>query len=233
MTSRDVELKIKQRVNKKDTQDYDDIPVYQIVEAYNKAELQLVSRIYGQNNLYKQGFEATRKRVDDLRVLIPETPKKLLVTKYKGYYLTDELPEDYFHYIRSTTDASTSQCKNKSLRNWQVEESNINSYLNNSDTDPSFEWGETIVTLVGNKLKIYTNDKFDVNSVRLTYLKRPKGIDIEGYIKQDGSPSTNIDPEFPDEVVEMCIDEACRIITGDIQDPFGNQTAQQNLQLSE
>jgi hypothetical protein len=34
-------------------------------------------------------------------------------------------------------------------------------------------------------------------------------------------------------MVEMSIDEACRILSGDMQNQFSNQIAQQNLQNTE
>jgi hypothetical protein len=233
MTAQDIYLKIQQRVNKKDTSDFDNIPPFNIVEAFNKAQLSVVTRIYQQNNLYKSGFESTRKRVDDLRVLINEQPLRLAVTKYTGYYLTDKLPLDYLHYINSFTEASTATCKSKKLRNDQVEESNIHTLLRNETTKPSFLWGETLITLVNDKIKIYTGDEFKVNSLSLTYLKKPRNIDLEGYIKMDGALSTNIDPVLPEDVLEICVDEAVRIIQGDIQNQIGNQIAQQNLQMGE
>ena len=82
-------------------------------------------------------------------------------------------------------------------------------------------------------LYLQTQNKFKINKVYLTYLRKPRNIDIVGYIKQDGTSSTTIDPELPDDIVEMSIDEACRILSGDMQNQFSNQIAQQNLQNSE
>ena len=233
MKIQDVVLKVKQRVNKKDTQDYDNIPVFEIIKDFNKAQLSVLNRLYGANNNYKQGFEATRKRVEDFKYLLTDDPLRLSVTRKKGYYLTEELPDNYFRYVRSTTTASNPYCKLKELFNYQGEESNINTILGNENMNPNFEWGETVVTLVKNKIKIYTQDKFSVIHLDLTYLRKPKEVDIQGYIKLDGTPSVNIDPELPEDVIEMCIDETARIIQGDIQNQFGNQIAQQNLQLDE
>ena len=113
------------------------------------------------------------------------------------------------------------------------EESNLNTLLRNEHTNPSFEWGETIGTIAGDNIKVFTLDKFEISKIFLTYLRRPRAIDIPGYLKQDGQPSSQIDPEIPDNIIEMCIDEAVRILSGDMQNQFSNQISQQNLQMSE
>ena len=85
----------------------------------------------------------------------------------------------------------------------------------------------------GDNIKVFTLDKFEISKIFLTYLRRPRAIDIPGYLKQDGQPSSQIDPEIPDNIIEMCIDEAVRILSGDMQNQFSNQISQQNLQMSE
>ena len=223
ITSLDIALKIKYRLNKVDTQDDENISVYNIVEAFNKAQLNIINRLYGKNNNYKTGIESSRKRVDDLKILLNPEPKILSVSKKDGYYLSESLPNDYFHLVRVTCLASRKDCSKKEIFIYLQEESNLN----------NFEWGETIGTIVENNIKVFTLDKFEVSKLFLTYLRRPRAIDIPGYIKQDGSSSTQINPEMPNDIVEMCIDEAVRILSGDMQNQFSNQISQQNLQMSE
>jgi len=233
ITSLDIALKVKYRLNKVDTQDDENISVYNIVEAFNKAQLNVVNRLYGKNNNYKSGIESTRKRVDDLKILLNPAPKILSVTKKEGYYLSEALPKDYFHLVRTTCLASIKDCSKKEMFIYLQEESNLNTLLRNEHTNPSFEWGETIGTIAGDNIKVFTLDKFEISKIFLTYLKRPRAIDIPGYLKQDGQPSSQIDPEMPDDIIEMCIDEAVRILSGDMQNQFSNQISQQNLQMSE
>lgn len=233
MIIQDVILKVKQRLNKKDTSDYDNVPVFEIIEAYNKATTNVVLRLHELNNNYKAGFEATRKRVEDLKFLINKDPLELNVVKKSGYYLTENMPANYFIYITSYSLGKTKECSGKRIKNYQGEESSINTLLSNQNTNPNFEWGETVVTLAENNMKVYTQDKFDIVNVYLTYLRHPQVVDSQGYIKVDGTPSVNIDPDLPDHVVEMCIDEAVRILSGDIENQFGMQQSDQNLAKSE
>ena len=233
ISSLDIALKIRQRLNKVDTQDDENLPLYVIVEAYNKGQLNIVNRLSSKNNIYKTGLESTTFRVDDLECLINPDAYILSTTKKDGFYLTDYIPKDYLRYIRTTCIAKTNSCKAKELYIYLQEESNLNTLLNNDFVNPSFEWAETIGTIAGDKIKVFTQNKFEINKVYLTYLRKPRLIDLAGYIKKDGSPSTNIDPELPDDLVEMSIDEACRILSGDMQNQFSNQISQQNLQNTE
>ena len=77
ITSLDVALKIRQRLNKEDTHDDENLPIYVMVEAYNKGQLNIVNRLSNKNNIYKTGLESTTNRVDDLQVLINSEPKVL------------------------------------------------------------------------------------------------------------------------------------------------------------
>ena len=233
ITSLDVALKIRQRLNKEDTQDDENLPIYVMVEAYNKGQLNIVNRLSNKNNIYKTGLESTTNRVDDLQVLINSEPKVLSGNDKFEYFLTESLPKDYLRYIRSYCSAKNEKCNYKNLKVYLQEESNLNTLLDNDFINPSFDWDETIGTIVENKLKVFTQNKFKINKVYLTYLRKPRNIDIVGYIKQDGTSSTTIDPELPDDIVEMSIDEACRILSGDMQNQFSNQIAQQNLQNTE
>lgn len=230
ISSLDIALKIRQRLNKVDTQDDENLPLYVIVEAYNKGQLNVVNRLLNKNNIYKTGAESTINSVDDLQILLNSEPKVLASTKKEGYYLTETLPENYLRYTRTTCIGRTSKCKAKELFIYLQEEANLNTLLDNNLVNPSFEWAETIGTIAENKIKVFTQNKFEINKVYLTYYKKPRSIDIEGYIKKDGNPSTTIDPELTDDMVEMSIDEACRILSGDMQNQFSNQIAQQNLQ---
>ena len=66
-------LKIKQRLNKLDSSDYDNLQCWQIREAVNKAQLEWIRRQIHGVNLVKEGDEETRMRVDDLQPLLIQT----------------------------------------------------------------------------------------------------------------------------------------------------------------
>jgi len=61
MNNATLQLKLKQRLNKLDSQDYDNIEPWQMIEAFNKAQLEWCRRNLHGNNPYKEGDEALKK----------------------------------------------------------------------------------------------------------------------------------------------------------------------------
>ena len=70
MDNNTLQLKLKQRLNKLASFDYDNLECWQIVEAFNKAQLAWVRRQLHGTNTRNEGDEASKRRVDDLEVLL-------------------------------------------------------------------------------------------------------------------------------------------------------------------
>jgi len=212
-----IQLKIKQRLNKLASQDYDNLECWQIVEAYNKGMVDWCRRNLHGNNLYKTGDEASKRRIDDLNILLTEVPVTLL--KKDLYYETDGLPQNYFEWKRVSAKSVTNCCPSRRMVIYLAEEANVDTLLRDVLKKPSFEWGETFCTLKGGKLRIYTNNEFEVPEARLSYYRQPQRIQILGCV----DPYTNlvstveVECEFKDDLIELFIDEAAKIIAGDIE----------------
>jgi hypothetical protein len=104
-----------------------------------------------------------------------------------------------------------------------------------SDTKgPSFEWGETLATLVGNTVRVYTNDEFEITDFTLTYFRKP----VEVLFKDCINPSTGTinladqECELKDDIAEIIVDQAATILAGDIESITQYQRGQQNVQLN-
>jgi len=213
-------IKIKQRLNKLDSQDYDNIECWQIVEAFNKAQVEWSRRQLHGINLVKEGDEQSTRRKDDLQVLL--RTHDLILTD-KGYYYRGPLPQDYMQWKRVDSYAKKDCCDNRRMTIYLAEEGNLNQLLRDKSKQPSFEWSETFATLIDNTVHIYTNDEFDIESADLVYYRQPVKIQVQGCIDPyTGVPSpVNVDSEFKDDIVELIIDEAAAILAGDIES--GNQ----------
>jgi len=229
MTTREIIVKVKKRINKEDTDDFDNLSLFSIVEAYNKAQINIINYFTGQRNQHQQGSEATFEVINKISNLINKQPKELSLSKGKDFYFSEDFPEDYFKYVSSYSYGFTDQCGEKKIFHIPSEEANIHLISRNDNQNASFAWGEAPFTISGNSLKIHTNNKFELKKAFLTYYRYPVDIDISGYIKSDGTASTTVNPEMPKQIVELTIDEAVRIIQGDIQNSFGIQVASQNL----
>jgi len=228
MDVRLIPFKVKLRLNKLDSSDYDNLECHQIVEAFNKAQIEWVRRQLHGTNINKEGVESSTTRVDDLQILL--TPAPILGTNRGYYFESRSLPEDYLRYSNLAVYATKDDCKNQRLYSWLREEANSDILLKDQNNQPSFFWRETFHTIVGNKIKVYTNKDFTVNKVDLTYYRKPREIRIVGCDYLGESSPSNVDPELKDDVVELIIDDAAAILAADIES--FNQ-AQTNIQRVE
>jgi hypothetical protein len=101
-------------------------------------------------------------RVDDLQRLLIE--KRMDMTSRDTFYESEVLPSDYMYYKRVNIHAHKDCCETRRdlTVTYLAEEENIALLLGDSLKKPSFEWGETFCTFVGNHLRVYTNNDFEV-----------------------------------------------------------------------
>ena len=213
-------IKIKQRLNKLDSQDYDNIECWQVVEAFNKAQVEWSRRQLHGINLVKEGDEQSTRRKDDLQVLLNT---ETLVTFDKTYYYKGALPQDYMQWKRVDVYAQKDCCEKRRMTVYLAEEGNLNLLLRDKAKQPNFEWAETFATLIGNEVHIYTNEAFNVQEANLIYYRQPVKIQVQGCVDPYTGVASpvNVQCEFKDDIVELMIDEAAAILAGDIES--GNQ----------
>lgn len=221
-------IKVKQRLNKIDSSDYDNIEAWQIREAFNKAQLEWVRRQIHGNNKTQEGDEETKMRVDDLQIIL--TPTKLKSKDHLEYYETEDIPKDYLYFKRLTPMVSKGECKGKAINSYLREEANVDSYLTDWAFIPSFDFEETFHTMLNNKFRVYTGLDFKIKEIKLIYYRKPREIDFGNCQHLDGSPGRDVDPEFKDDVVELIIDDAVSILAGDMESPNQFQLTQQRTE---
>lgn len=217
MTIKQVSAKIDLRLNKGASSDFDNITSYQKQEAFNKAVLELVRRLYRGKNQTQEGDEETTARVDDLQILLKKDLS--LILRDRGiYYETSKIPTDYLYFKRLTPFASKEECEGIQLKSYLKEEANVDEY---SNILPSFDFQETFHTIIGNKFNIYHNKDFVINKVQLVYYRKPKEYNfkkLEDIV------------EFKDDLAELLVDEACKILASDIESPNQIQLASQRIE---
>ena len=84
MLNSTIVIKVKQRINKLDSQDYDNIECWQIIESFNKAQVEWCRRQLHGLNIVKEGDEQSTRRKDDLQVLLMSDP--ITMTDKKDFY---------------------------------------------------------------------------------------------------------------------------------------------------
>ena len=209
-------IKIKQRLNKLDSQDYDNITCWQIVEAFNKAQVEWARRQLHGMNLVKEGDEGSTRRKDDLQILLDTFSLNIAD---KDYYYAGLLPDDYLQWKRVDVITRKDCCDKRPMMVYLAEEGNLRELLRDKAKQPSFEWGETFATLKGSRVNIYTNKEFEIDQADLIYYRQPIKIQIQGCIDPytNVASTANIESEFKDYIIELIIDEAASILAGDIE----------------
>lgn len=223
MNNNTLQLKFRERLNKISSNDYDNIECWHIVEAFNKAQIEWVRRQIRGGNIFQDGDEQSRRRIDDLQRLL--TPVPLPIQDRGIFYETvSELPDNYLEYKRIDVMATSECCDDpRPMQVYLAEEDNRAQLLRDEMKKPSFDWAETFSTLINNRARIFTNDDFKLGDAELTYYRFPIYIEIAGCVDPytGQAPANNIESEFKDDIVELIIDEAVAIVAGDIES--GNQ----------
>ena len=232
MNNSTLQIKIKQRLNKLASNDYDNIECWQVVEAFNKAQVEWSRRQLHGINITKEGDEESTRRKDDMQVLLNKTTITNLTDK--GDYSFLNIPGNYLQWKRVDVYAQRECCDKRRMVIYLAEEGNVSLLLRDKLKRPSFEWAETFATLIDDNINVYTNGEFNIPEVQLTYYRQPRKIQIEGcsdpYTNQQST--VNIVSEFKDDIIELIIDETVSILAGDIESgnqfSRGTETAERN-----
>ena len=222
-----IQLKVKQRLNKIASLDYDNIECWQIVEAFNKGQVNWCRRNLHGLNVKQMGDEQSKAKIDDLQILLTE---KLIPMAKKDLYVESNsiLPSNYFEWKRISAKAGNDCCEElKAMMIFLAEEANVDELLRDKHKQPNFEWGETFCTLKGNKVRIYTNNEFDLEEANMSYYRQPIRIEILGCVNPftQLTSTVDIECEFKDDIVELFVDEAVKILARDIESLNQQQTA--------
>jgi hypothetical protein len=216
MLNSTITIKMKQRLNKLDSNDYDNIECWQVVEVFNKAQVEWTRRQLHGINQVREGDEQSTRRKDDLQVLLNT---QTLTLADKEYYYTGNIPAEYLEWKRVDVNAKKDCCEKRRMTVYLAEEGNLNQLLRDANKRPDFVWGETFATLIGNTVHIYTNNEFQIESANLIYYRQPIKIQIQGCVDPYTSVESpvNVPCEFKDDIIELIIDEAVAILAGDIE----------------
>jgi len=194
-------LKVKQRLNKLASNDYDNIEPWQVIEVFNKGQVEWCRRNLHGVNQKQEGDEQSTRRVDDLQVLLSTIP--LTLNNNQTYYESINIPTDYLQYKRVSAQAKSDCCPARNMVIYLAEQGNVDELLRDKNKQPSFDWAETFCTFEGNKIQIYTNGLFTPVNAQLTYYRQPIKIQMTGVVDPyTGVASTvDVECEFKDDLI--------------------------------
>ena len=115
---------------------------------------------------------------------------------------------------------------------YEVEEANMGVLLTSDTKGPSFEWAETLSTLVGDKLRVYTNGEFNITDMGVVYYRLPRPVQFQGCVNASTGQTftANQECEFKDDIAEILVDQAAAILAGDIESMNQYQRESQEVQ---
>jgi len=205
--------KIDQKLNKLSSNNHQQIQLEDKILALNEAQLKLIKQKVDGINVVS-GFDSIKKRYEALQNLVEDYKDHPLdltkldsnINQYKASLLT--LDPKYMFYIDSYILADKGKCENRII--WVnrdlAKHSDLQFILNNEHFKPSFEYQETFNILTSDDVSVFTDGTFTPTKLYIMYLRYPKYIDKEGYIKFDGSSSVNQDCELEEYLEDELLD---------------------------
>jgi hypothetical protein len=227
-------IKINERLNKLASFDYDNIECWQIAEAFNKAQLEFIRRqVHVIPSNPGTGDEASKMQIDDLQKILLTVG--ITSSKKDLFYETELIPEDYLYFKRISIKGEKDCCPGRSMTVYLDEAADVDNLLSDEFKKPSWTWGETFCTMQSNRIRIYTNNEFEIENPQLTYYRKPKEVQFEGCVNPSTGALVTADVacEFKDDVVEVMIDGAVAILAGDMESFNQSGRAQMNQQMQD
>jgi len=203
--------KLDMRLNKKVSNEHQSIPVEDKILALNEAQIKLIKKKLGVNNIYGLGLDSFKKRYEDLQDLIVQF-EHLNVTPttdaYSAYQADTRLLTKKFMFpLDMYTTCTKGNCKDRVVYLSKLQKhGDISTLMFNPDYAPSFEWQEGFAVMSSDKIITYTDGTFVVNAFYISYIRYPQKIDAAGYINFDGTASINQDCELVDYLEDELLD---------------------------
>lgn len=212
----------KQGLNKQDTATNPNFRDWDFEDSYNKALSNWIRKTYNGRNISKEGKEESISKIDDLEVLL--VPNKEISFANKNLYVESVLPKDYRYYSRLSPITFKNNCSEVQLHSTLVENSNVDVYLKDWNTAPSFDFEQCFHTISNNKIQLYHNNDFDVSKLYISYYRNPKKISCD---KNDYDKEW----EWNDDVAHLIIDEAIKILAGNTENVTAYQILDKRTEL--
>ena len=234
MTVQEMHYDFKFKLNKVDSSDYSNFKIPEIDWLLNESMEVFLKQRYGINNTKREGFEATQKRIDDLRNLVIKDSD--LVATFNS--LTDSfettLPDDYIFAVRLRAEIQKEECGRKICVCVPTQHDDLSVVLKDPYYEPNYDWGVVPVVygttgdLVTDSDKVfgYTDGIFTITEFILDYLRQPKriafptGLPTNEYSYPDGVlVTTNQNCELPEHTHREIVDLAVQIAAGNLDHP--------------
>lgn len=234
--------KIDQRLNKLSSNAHQQIALEDKILALNEAQIKLVKqKVDGAPTNSGLGLDSFKKRYDDLQNLIEDYEKhplelKLIDKRIFQYSASlNDLSPSYMFYVDAYVLANKGKCTDRKL--WVnrdlLKHGDLQLVLTNEHYKPSFEYQETFSILSSDEISVFSDGTFEPKKLYLSYIRYPKYIDKEGYIKFDGKESTNQNCELQEYLEDELLDLTVQNLAMYTENQAAAQSAQFRIQTNE
>lgn len=177
-----------------------------------------------------QTYFLDKRNEDAIRLMAPYLilNEELDQTESTELSTSFELPENYFEFSNLLIYGDKQSCKNQQILSHEVKSENIHQYLNDVNLKPNFLYRETFHLLTSEGITVFKDD-FKISSVHLSYYRKIGEVDFEGYLKEDGTASTNIDTDISDNLVPIFVNAIVKSFTSSQGDINNYQLANNEL----
>lgn len=127
------------------------------------------------------------------------------------------VPDNLYREASSYSLCDKGECKNIKVYNFEKKPLGFHTILADDFSGPQFDFEETPFIFEKEGMRVYFKD-FTIKKVYLSYYREPLAIDIEGYEKIDGSPSTDIDTDLDDTFIDEILDRMVAEVSGQTKD---------------
>jgi len=234
--------KIDQKLNKLSTNEHQQIQLEDKILALNEAQIKLIKqKVDGISIVSGLGFDSFKKRYEDLQKLIEHYEDHQLslvlvnATLNQWAASIENLEPKYMFYNDSYILADKGRCINHIIRINQdlAKHGDVQLLLTNEHYKPSFEYQETFNFLSSDEISIFTDGTFTPTKLYLSYLRYPQYIDKAGYIKFDGTESTDVDCELEEYLEDELLDLTVQNLAMYTENASAVQSAQFRIQTNE
>ena len=234
--------KIDQKLNKLSTSEHQQIQLEDKILALNEAQLKLIKqKVDGISIVSGEGFDAFKKRYEDLQNLVEnyiDHPLTLTLNNPElNQWIVDisNLVPQYMFYVDSYVLADKGRCKDRIIWINQdlAKHGDLSFLLKNIHYMPSFEYQETFNIISSNEMSIFTDGTFTPTKLYLMYLRYPAYIDKVGYIKFDGTLSSDVDCELKPYLEDELLDLTVQNLAMYTENVSAVQSAQLRIQTNE
>lgn len=185
MTVQEMHYDFKMKLNKIDSEQYRNLRVPEIDWLLNEAQEFFIKSVAFPRVPNYLGFETSQRTIDDIRTIVVENKqleKDLINSEDRQKVFV--LPTDYMFYISAKVTVSKAQCGLKEVR--LLIKQHDDKFEESPFDNSSFEWGDINATFDSKGLRVYSDGTFDVENVKLNYIKEPAYIHNASDFKPEG-----------------------------------------------